>query len=195
MGGGVGVTPFASILREILHVFEADVRGSRGGESGSGGGKRLRRASTSSITVAERRTKLKRVHFLWVTRSQASLSWFGSELRELNRLDVRGRISIAVHLTSVKSKFLSAVVGAVHAETGRDVVSGAPGTTRFLTKFGRPDWEEVFKGVRDSERARRGAGYDGPVDVGVFSCSNRVVEGILAAKCKKYGWAHVAEVF
>ena len=33
--------------------------------------------------------------------------------------------------------------------------------------------------MRDAERARHGAGYEGPVDVGVFSCSNRVIEGIL----------------
>ena len=55
VGGGIGVTPFASILKDI--VFRA--------------------------RSAQGRFNCQKVYFLWVTRSQKQFEWFTDILREV----------------------------------------------------------------------------------------------------------------
>jgi dual oxidase len=48
VGGGIGVTPFASILKDLIH-----------------------KATTTQSTL----TKVKKVYFLWSTRTQRQFEW------------------------------------------------------------------------------------------------------------------------
>ncbi len=118
IAGGIGVTPFASVLESIV----------------------LRSLANTELT-------LDRVDFVWLNRDQYSFEWFVDLLASLDRLDKRGLVRIHVYMTGGRSDAASAAFDlARQAALGAgepDVVTGL----RIETHMGDPDWRELLQGI------------------------------------------------
>nr|CAD7401821.1 unnamed protein product [Timema poppensis] len=79
IGGGIGVTPFASILKDI--VFRANSNASNCG------------------------TSCKKVYFLWVTKTQKQFEWLVDIVRDLEIADTKRVMSVHIFISQFYQKF------------------------------------------------------------------------------------------
>ncbi|GFZ49171.1 hypothetical protein JCM24511_06921 [Saitozyma sp. JCM 24511] len=119
VGAGIGVTPFASILKSIWY------RMNNFGKEG--------------------RTRLSKVYFVWTIRDFGSAEWFHSLLQAVEAEDTENRIEIHIYLTAKidEDKMNNIVVQDVRAE--HDTIT----KLRAPTHFGRPNWDRVFESIAD----------------------------------------------
>ncbi|XP_045615867.2 dual oxidase 2 [Procambarus clarkii] len=122
VAGGIGVTPFASILKDIAHKLQ------------------------NSRTLL----KTKKVIFLWTTRSQKQYEWMTDILREVETLDRHNVIRNHVFITQFKSKFDLRTIMLYLAERHFQRVSGTSLFTglRAITHFSRPNFTSIFKSIK-----------------------------------------------
>jgi NADPH oxidase len=120
VGAGIGVTPFASILKSIWY--------------------RMNNFNHSKPT------RLSKVYFTWVIRDYGSAEWFHSLLHAIEEQDTTNKIEINIYLTAkVKEDDMNNIlVQDVGAE--RDAIT----SLRAPTHFGRPNWDKVFGGIADA---------------------------------------------
>lgn len=124
IGAGIGVTPFASILRSILH----------------------RRRSADPGT-----DDLQKVYFIWLNRDQQAFEWFIHLMAELeDDPATKDLIELRVYLTGLRAELTSAsltvAMEVYHSETGRDLLTGLHAPTRLS----RPNWRQVFGDIREA---------------------------------------------
>ncbi|KIX05222.1 uncharacterized protein Z518_06094 [Rhinocladiella mackenziei CBS 650.93] len=103
IGAGIGVTPFASILKSIWY-----------------------RMSDSPTT---RMTRLRKVYFFWICRDFGSLEWFKSLLMAIESQDKSHAIEIHAYLTA---KISAAEASNISLNSGeRDAITGLQTATNF----------------------------------------------------------------
>lgn len=119
VGAGIGVTPFASILKNIWY--------------------RMNNFNHSSPT------RLSKVYFVWVIRDFGTAEWFHSLLHAIEEQDTQNRIEISIYLTAkIKEDDMTNIyVSDVGAE--RDAIT----SLRAPTHFGRPNWDRVFQSLKE----------------------------------------------
>ncbi|KAG9058792.1 hypothetical protein FS842_003581 [Serendipita sp. 407] len=119
VGAGIGVTPFASILKNIWY--------------------RMNNFSQ------DKPTRLSKVYFVWVIRDFGTAEWFHSLLHAIEEQDTQNRIEISIYLTAKikEDDMTNIIVSDVGAE--RDAIT----SLRAPTHFGRPNWDRVFSGLTD----------------------------------------------
>lgn len=144
IGAGIGVTPFASILKHVLKQMNTGGR-------------------NSDIYQCESRKKLvilKKVYFFWVCPQMEAFEWFHDMLEDLEAIDFSKNICSHVFLTKgwnrQASRTRSFALKNVLWE--RDPVTGLK---RLRTEFGRPRWEKEMQTI---ERQHPNSA------VGVFHC-------------------------
>ncbi|WP_016949510.1 EF-hand domain-containing protein [Anabaena sp. PCC 7108] len=119
IGAGIGVTPFASILKSILYRNQHN---------------------SSNIN-------LKKVHFFWLNREQKAFEWFVELLSQIEIEDTNKLFDINLYLTGaqqksdMKSSTLFVAMDLLHSRTKVDLITGL----KSRTKTGRPDWDEIFR--------------------------------------------------
>lgn len=119
VGAGIGVTPFASILKSIWY--------------------RMNNMNNSKPT------RLSKVYFTWVIRDFGTAEWFHSLLKAIEEQDTMRRIEISIYLTA-KIKQDDATNIMVHdVGSEKDAISGL----RAPTHFGRPNWDRVFPSIAE----------------------------------------------
>eukprot|EP00951_Prasinocladus_malaysianus_P019007 scaffold153375_cov42-Prasinocladus_malaysianus.AAC.1 len=168
VGAGIGVTPCASILRDILNNMQKD-----GLQESPTAGEQGARAKSKSC-------KTQRVFFCWCTRDRDEAQWFKSELESISQIDTAGYLDIDIHITSVESgqplcNLLKIGQISSHQVHGRDVMTGLQ--TRFITKFGRPQWPDLLAKAASALPA-------GQDTVGVFCCGPHTLGKHLGKACK-----------
>eukprot|EP00803_Ostreobium_quekettii_P008296 evm.model.scf_2567.1 EVM.evm.TU.scf_2567.1 scf_2567:1076-2846(-) len=84
VGAGIGVTPYASVLSELVH---------RLGTSKSGREQMGLRG----------RPPLKKVYFCWSVKSQSEVVWFSRVLEAIGKEDKHGLLDMNVHITGLRS--------------------------------------------------------------------------------------------
>lgn len=119
VGAGIGVTPFASILKSIWY--------------------RMNNFNSSKPT------RLSKVYFTWVIRDFGSAEWFHSLLHAIEEQDMQNRIEINIYLTAkIKDDDMTNIfVQDVGAE--KDAIT----SLRAPTHFGRPNWDRVFSSIAE----------------------------------------------
>jgi NADPH oxidase len=119
VGAGIGVTPFASILKSIWY--------------------RMNNFNNSKPT------RLSKVYFTWVIRDFGTAEWFHSLLHAIEEQDTQNRIEINIYLTAkIKEDDMNnIIVQDVGAE--KDAIT----SLRAPTHFGRPNWDRVFSSICD----------------------------------------------
>jgi len=117
VGAGIGVTPFASILKSIWY--------------------RMNNFNSS------KHTRLSKVYFTWVIRDFGSAEWFHSLLHAIEEQDTQNRIEINIYLTAkIKDDDMhNIIVQDVGAE--KDAIT----SLRAPTHFGRPNWDRMFSSI------------------------------------------------
>lgn len=122
IAGGIGVTPFASLLQSIL------LRKNKASSAGS----------NNQI-----------IHFHWLNRTHSSYSWFTDLLKQAETQLGERRFRLNIHLTSM-SRTLSNLVmqiafDAFWKKKGEDPITGL----RARTNAGRPSWDKVFREIAE----------------------------------------------
>jgi len=115
VGAGIGVTPFASILKSIWYRM-------------------------NNFNATGKPTRLSKVYFTWVIRDYGAAEWFHSLLRAIEEQDTQNRIEINIYLTAkIKEDDMNNIyVQDVGAD--KDAIT----SLRAPTHYGRPNWDRVF---------------------------------------------------
>ena len=155
IGTGIGVTPWASILKNIWHL----------------------RASPNPPK------RLKRVEFIWVCRDTTSFEWFQTLLSSLEAqsmadADKSGAapefLRIHTYLTQRLDMDTTANIYLNSVGAPLDPLT----ELRSRTNFGRPDFKRLFGAMRDGIQdgsymyglKNQSSGKSGRTDVGVYFC-------------------------
>ncbi|XAR63803.1 NAD(P)H oxidase [Bertholletia excelsa] len=149
IGLGIGVTPFISIVKDIISHLRAQIHDHKCRESG---------ATTTKCPS--------KAYLCWVTREQYSFEWFRDVIRDISNMNQKQDV-IEMHsfLTRMyeggdaRSALLGAVQALHFARTGIDIFS----RSQVQTHFGRPNWLRIFSNMSHRHgRARIGVFYCGP---------------------------------
>ncbi|KAG6595831.1 Respiratory burst oxidase [Phytophthora cinnamomi] len=169
VGAGIGVTPFASILRSIMHQWESY------------------RCPQCGHVRFPPSFQLRKIYFYWVTREQKSLTWFTNTMNQLSEMDTDNRLEIHNFFSSVKSEAviapLQALQNFIHDTEGQDIISGLH--TKQRTHFGRPDWSaELTQVALNHRRLEPLEDGDGErEEIGVFFCGPKPLGNIIDEQC------------
>ncbi len=137
VGAGIGVTPFASVLKS-LHMRR------QLGEKG----------------------RLRRLHFIWLSREHESFEWFTQLLQELESKN-DGWLDLHVYFTAARAPLEGSALDLaqeIHfGQTGADMITGL----RARTKLGRPAFEELFaKFAAEPAMGKPSVFFCGPTPLG-----------------------------
>ena len=112
IAAGIGVTPFAAILRSIL------------------------------LRMGTRGVRLRKLHFVWLSREQESFGWFTQLLSRLEPLEL---FDCRIYLTKGRADLGGGALDIAREldleRQGSDLVTGLAGKTTF----GRPDFAALFR--------------------------------------------------
>ncbi|XP_051545343.1 dual oxidase 1-like [Myxocyprinus asiaticus] len=122
VGAGIGVTPFASILKDL--VFK------------------------SSVKV---KFNCKKIYFIWVTRTQRQFEWVSEIIREVEEMDAHELVSVHIYITQLAEKFdlrtTMLYVCERHFQKvwNRSLFTGL----RSVTHFGRPPFVAFLSSLQE----------------------------------------------
>ncbi|KAF1386846.1 hypothetical protein PFLUV_G00099100 [Perca fluviatilis] len=122
VGGGIGVTPFTSILKDL--VFKSSIKS---------------------------KIQCKKVYFIWVTRTQRQFEWVSDIIREVEEMDTQELVSVHTYITQVAEKFdLRTTMLYVCERHFQKVWSRSLFTgLRSVTHFGRPPLVSFFSSLQE----------------------------------------------
>ncbi|XP_007933419.1 dual oxidase 2 [Orycteropus afer afer] len=122
VGGGIGVTPFASILKDL--VFKSSL-----------GSQML----------------CKKIYFIWVTRTQKQFEWLADIIREVEENDHQDLVSVHIYITQLAEKFdLRTTMLYICERHFQKVLNRSLFTgLRSVTHFGRPPFEPFFNSLQE----------------------------------------------
>ncbi|MBN3306687.1 DUOX2 oxidase, partial [Amia calva] len=122
VGGGIGVTPFASILKDL--VFKSSVN--------------------FKITC-------KKVYFIWVMRTQHQFEWVSDIIREVEMNDANNLVSVHIYITQLAEKFdLRTTMLYICERHFQKVLNRSLFTgLRSVTHFGRPPFVPFFNSLQE----------------------------------------------
>ncbi|XP_054307066.1 dual oxidase 2 isoform X1 [Pongo pygmaeus] len=122
VGGGIGVTPFASILKDL--VFKSSL-----------GSQML----------------CKKIYFIWVTRTQRQFEWLADIIREVEENDHQDLVSVHIYVTQLAEKFdLRTTMLYICERHFQKVLNRSLFTgLRSITHFGRPPFEPFFNSLQE----------------------------------------------
>ncbi|XP_049837219.1 dual oxidase-like [Schistocerca gregaria] len=121
IGGGIGVTPFASILKDI--VFRAN---------------------------SNRFSSCKKVYFLWITKTQKQFEWLVDIIREVENADISNVVSVHIFITQFYHKFdLRTILLYICERHFQRICNHSLFTgLQAVTHFGRPDFPVFFRSLQ-----------------------------------------------
>ncbi|XP_039744178.1 dual oxidase 1 isoform X2 [Pteropus medius] len=122
VGGGIGVTPFASILKDL--VFKSSV---------------------------SHQVYCKKIYFIWVTRTQRQFEWLADIIREVEENDCQDLVSVHIYITQLAEKFdLRTTMLYICERHFQKVLNRSLFTgLRSVTHFGRPPFESFFNSLQE----------------------------------------------
>ncbi|KAL3657410.1 hypothetical protein V7S43_017729 [Phytophthora oleae] len=177
IGAGIGVTPFASILRSIMHQWES-----------------FRCPHCKQVKFPPS-FRLRKIYFYWVTREQEALTWFTNTMNQLSEMDTENRLEIHNFYSSVKNETviapLQALQNFIHNTEGQDIISGLQ--TKQRTHFGRPDWNAELTRVARNHRQLEPVEVESNEreEIGVFYCGPKPLGNAVHEQCSLLNQAKV----
>ncbi|XP_038076920.1 NADPH oxidase 1-like [Patiria miniata] len=147
IGAGIGVTPFASILKSISH----------------------------KVLDPENELKLKKVYFFWICRDTNAFEWFTEMLSSLESMLIENGqgdfLEYHIYLSRGWSHRQAKNIY-LQEEQAVDAITGL----RQKTNYGRPKWDETFKMLAETHPAvHAGVFFCGPKNLStvLHKCCNR----------------------
>ncbi|KAK2179658.1 hypothetical protein NP493_479g00002 [Ridgeia piscesae] len=179
IGGGVGITPYASILQSIMFRYLTMKRTC------------VKCEHVWYEDIPRELMKVKKVDFIWVNRDQKSFEWFVSLLAQLEMLQTEpgslGRI-LDVHLYMTGAKSAADLRGLSLQIALETMQMRRRNTIRGLKTYvqpGRPDWDEIFQGFEAQNIG----------NVKVFACGPSALMSAITLSCKRYHFDFCKEHF
>uniref|UniRef100_A0A8C9F197 NAD(P)H oxidase (H2O2-forming) n=1 Tax=Pavo cristatus TaxID=9049 RepID=A0A8C9F197_PAVCR len=122
VGGGIGVTPFASILKDL--VFKSSINS---------------------------KLMCKKIYFIWVTRTQRQFEWLADIIREVEETDRNELVSVHIYITQLAEKFdLRTTMLYICERHFQKVLNKSLFTgLRSITHFGRPPFVPFFDSLQE----------------------------------------------
>ncbi|NWW44308.1 DUOX2 oxidase, partial [Pedionomus torquatus] len=122
VGGGIGVTPFASILKDL--VFKSSINS---------------------------KLLCKKIYFIWVTRTQRQFEWLADIIREVEEADRNDLVSVHIYITQLAEKFdLRTTMLYICERHFQKVLNKSLFTgLRSITHFGRPPFIPFFSSLQE----------------------------------------------
>ncbi|POI28528.1 hypothetical protein CIB84_007724 [Bambusicola thoracicus] len=122
VGGGIGVTPFASILKDL--VFKSSINS---------------------------KLMCKKIYFIWVTRTQRQFEWLADIIREVEETDRNELVSVHIYITQLAEKFdLRTTMLYICERHFQKVLNKSLFTgLRSITHFGRPPFIPFFDSLQE----------------------------------------------
>ncbi|NXJ11643.1 DUOX2 oxidase, partial [Odontophorus gujanensis] len=122
VGGGIGVTPFASILKDL--VFKSSINS---------------------------KLMCKKIYFIWVTRTQRQFEWLADIIREVEEMDRNELVSVHIYITQLAEKFdLRTTMLYICERHFQKVLNKSLFTgLRSITHFGRPPFVPFFDSLQE----------------------------------------------
>ncbi|XP_067313446.1 NADPH oxidase 1 [Pseudorasbora parva] len=118
VGAGIGVTPFASILKSIWYKFKD----------------------------SDPKLQTKRIYFYWLCRETHAFEWFADLLqvleKEMEERGMRDLLTYKLYLTGWDQSHADHAM--VHFDKDTDIITGL----KQKTHYGRPNWDKEFEQVR-----------------------------------------------
>ncbi|EGP91103.1 unnamed protein product [Zymoseptoria tritici ST99CH_3D1] len=164
IGTGIGVTPWAAILKNIWHM----------------------RLSPNPPK------RLKRVEFIWVCRDTTSFEWFQALLSSLEAqsINMSGAGSstefLRIHTYLTQKMDVDTAQNIVLNSVGTDRDPLTELSSR--TNFGRPDFNRLFVAMREAilnQNYMAGLDRGGKTDVGVYFCGPSTAARDIKKACKE----------
>ncbi|KAL5006128.1 hypothetical protein ScPMuIL_017286 [Solemya velum] len=122
VGGGIGVTPFASILKDIVH-----------------------RSKLAAV-----RFPCQKVYFLWVSRNQKQFEWLTDIIREVEINDHKNLVAVHIFITQFQQKFDLRTTMLYICERNFQKIADKSLFTglKATTHFGRPQFTDFFMSLK-----------------------------------------------
>ena len=189
IGGGIGITPYASILSSLMAQFRSS---------------RIICKNCNSINyrlnggLANRR--LKKVDFIWINRDQKNFEWFLNLLRQFeeeqetylaSNPEEKRFLDIRLYFTEVKldqnigNAPLDLVTKVWAQIAGQDIFT----SLKSRTRLGRPNWDEIFTELISGDNSATSN------DVSVFFCGPPSMGNSVQRKCAAYRFRYYEEKF
>jgi len=163
VGAGIGVTPFASILRSVnLRVRQQQIIMNACGGVGGWRSRKNSNMSDDDLLLAQVVKVPKKIHFYWIVRSQDELDWFGGLLGSALKGPARELIEMNAFMT-----------GEIELSKIKDL-EYLNSNNQF---FGRPNWGRIFKKSREAHQGEH---------VGVFLCGSPLIGKELGEQSAKH---------
>mmetsp|Transcript_18783 Transcript_18783/g.33372 ORF Transcript_18783/g.33372 Transcript_18783/m.33372 type:complete len:1366 (+) Transcript_18783:92-4189(+) len=168
VGAGIGVTPFASILRSVqLRAQQRETILNAARKPSTWRAAFANEPSPNSAESVEGLEKLvrdmvvvpKRIYFYWIVRGQEEFDWFYDLLAAASEGPAAGIVDITLFLTG---------------EIELSQVKKLPGCSGQF--FGRPNWARIFKQNQANHKGEH---------VGVFLCGSPLIADELARQSAK----------
>jgi len=123
VGAGIGVTPFASVLKDFMY----------------------RSKNHSDFAV-------KKLIFFWVCRSQKQFEWMVDIIKEAELEDIHKKLEVHIFVTQLNRKFDLRTIMLYIAEKQFHQVNNSSLFTglQAATHFGKPHFEDLFKQVQQN---------------------------------------------
>nr|XP_022296724.1 NADPH oxidase 5-like [Crassostrea virginica] len=181
ISAGIGVTPMASILQSIAHIYKESTR------------KCPRCHHSFYSPVSDCGTNLKKVDFIWVNREQKSFEWFWGLLNYIEKelldetksterlIDMHLFMTSAQSKTDMKGLGLQIALDLLHQTDNKDLITGL----QTRTKAGRPDWQQIFDKISQERKGK----------VKVFFCGSPQLGKIIKGMCMRHRFNFVKENF
>ncbi|XP_077966931.1 dual oxidase 2-like [Styela clava] len=122
VGGGIGVTPFASILKDLIEK------------------------SANGFNV-----RCKKVFFMWITKDQKQYEWLTDIIQKVESADRNHILDTHIFITQFQQKFdfrttmMYICERKFQKEAGKSLFTGL----RAITHFGRPNFDEFFNSLSE----------------------------------------------
>lgn len=120
------------------------------------------------------------MYFYWIVRLRSEALWFKHVLESISLDDPNHLIDINIHVTSIRNandvRLMLYRLVQYHEKNISGICPVSEMQTRALTKFGRPNWNEVFPKIKDI--------HLGSVEkCGVFFCGPHSLAKVLKKQC------------
>ncbi|KAI9883164.1 MAG: hypothetical protein M1823_005078 [Watsoniomyces obsoletus] len=122
------------------------------------------------MNYPQQKTRLRKVYFFWVCRDFGSFEWFRSLLSAIEAQDLANSIEIHTYLTAPIRLDDQTNIMINNSSSERDAITGL----RAPTHFGRPNWDNIFKSIKQEHAPGQG---------GVFFCGPKPLGDELSERC------------
>ncbi|CAF1196565.1 unnamed protein product [Adineta ricciae] len=189
IGGGIGITPYASILSSLMAQFRASRVVC----------KYCNGINYNSKGLVENH-RLKKVDFIWVNRDQKNFEWFLNLLRQFEQeqeyylasnsnekrfLDIHLYFTEIKHDENIGNVPLDLVTKIWAQVAGQDIFT----SLKSKTHIGRPKWEDLFSNLISGENASTAN------DVDVFFCGPSTMAQTIRNHCATFRFRFYEEKF